>query len=317
MNNCPARSTAPAATACDTSAVVPSRDGWPVSHLHAAEHTFTLLTTGDDPKLTLDAETELPAGLGLPGGRRSLAWWREWLLANRTSYDARNAIWAYVIGRARTEGGDWKIAAAGLAMPKLLRYARDLARVYRGEETELHCELLTNFLRELRRVNTAAPGADTRLTRAAYRAGKDEVERLAEQAPPTPDADNAPSSRPPLLPYQHVDLLVAQAVKLGLLDRDDAAAFVAIKLAHRPDEPVAARLGVTADCLRMRLDAAGKVLAEALAAGFLSGPVVISPAARKKLERLRAIREQARQGRATTMISTRMNAAMPVPAMAR
>lgn len=73
------------------------------------------------------------------------------------------------------------------------------------------------------------------------------------------------------MPYGHPDLLVQRAVGLGILDREDEQPYIDVRLGRRAIEPVAARLGITVDALRMRLGRIDTRLADALARGLLTG----------------------------------------------
>ncbi|WP_241562948.1 hypothetical protein [Micromonospora costi] len=66
-------------------------------------------------------------------------------------------------------------------------------------------------------------------------------------------------------------LLVRRAVGLGILDQEDEQPYIDIRLGRRPIEPAAARLGITVDALCMRLGRIDTRLADALAAGLLTG----------------------------------------------
>src|SRR5262249_46701014 len=79
------------------------------SHLRVCDQAFALLTCSPNP-WTLDCTTVggVPgADLGLPPGEVPLPKLRDWMLAHRDNYEARDAIWRELITRARTLGGDW------------------------------------------------------------------------------------------------------------------------------------------------------------------------------------------------------------------
>lgn len=282
---------------------------WPTSALSAAQTAFETLTAHPEPVLVLDCDNL--AGTGLPAGTQTLAALRDWMLDETTGHDDRDTVWREVLSRARGTGPQteaWLIGAVGLAMPALLSHARSLGEEFRGDPDDLDSEILTGFLAALRGdLDLSRPAPYAKLTFAAWRAGRDA--RIQEDRyMPTPDMPSDPGPREPRNPSHHEDLLVARAVELQLLDRADAAAWIEVKLANHPVDFIAADLGVTPDCLRMRLERADKVLARALAAGTLSGLAytVTSPAAR----RAAVHRAKTRAGRA--LVYTRRNAAAPV-----
>jgi hypothetical protein len=102
------------------------------------------------------------------------------------------------------------------------------------------------------------------------------------------------------VPYGHPDLLVARAVGLGLLDACDEQPYIDIRLGRRAIEPIAARLGITVDALRMRLGRIDDRIAAALASGLLTG--VASPQAAR--EQGAAVRHRAATRRAAARRAT-------------
>ena len=253
------------------------------SHLRVADTAFQALVA-EPRRLTLDCTTlgGVPGpSVGLPAGEVELPWLRDWLLAHRDNYPARDAVWRELIGRARTVGGDWRIVAVAMAMPALIRLAGGLARDYRGDPADLDNEILTGYLEALeRRVDLGASRLYAKLCWAGFRAGY--AARYAD--PPVvliEDLDND-SSIVPHLPYGHPDLLLARAVAIRVLDQDDADLITATWLEHKTIEQVARRTGADADVLRMRRLRAGRRLADAILDGLLSGALAESTTARLK-----------------------------------
>jgi DNA-directed RNA polymerase specialized sigma24 family protein len=252
---------------------------WPSSPLAAVTTAFTALTTEPAP-LTLDAAalTGGPAGDQdqPPAGPQPLPALRAWMLDHPRAYTTRDAVWRELATRARAGDPAWTVAAVGMALPALTRFAGRLATGYRGDPDDLDAELITGFLQALHdRADLAAPGLYAKLCYAAWRAAR--AARLADETYlPIDDLDLATTNRPPRLPYGHPDLLIARATALGIVTPDDAALFVEVRLAHRALAPAAARAGLTPDAARMRLNRAATRLANALTSGQLSG--VVSPA---------------------------------------
>ncbi len=77
-----------------------------------------------------------------------------------------------------------------------------------------------------------------------------------------------------LLP-EPVYLLLVQAFALAgtlrIIDEADVQPWIEVRLGRRAPEPIAARLGITVDALRMRLARADERLARAVAEGGLTG----------------------------------------------
>ncbi len=135
---------------------------WPSSPLSAAATAFATLTCDPNP-LSLDLGPLVAAfpDAGLPCGVLPLPQLSTWLQEHRDAYDARDIVWRELIRRARDLGREWLIAAVGMAMPALVRYAAELAAMYRGDRDDIDAEILTGFLAALRRIDLdrAAPHA--------------------------------------------------------------------------------------------------------------------------------------------------------------
>jgi DNA-directed RNA polymerase specialized sigma24 family protein len=276
---------------------------WPTSPLDAADAAFAVLTCEPAP-LTLERD-RLGPDTGLPDGLTALPAVRDWLLAHPRAYIARDAVWRQLIRRARLDGPAWVIAAVGMAMPALRRYAGQLAAGYSGDAVDLDAEILTGFLSALRdRVDADRDAPYAALCRAAWRAGHT-LRRQAAEYTPVDNIDHVTGPRTPTVPYGHPDLLVHRAVTLGLLNPEDEQPYIDIRLGRRAIEPIAARLGITVDALRMRLGRIDTRIADALADGLLTG--VASPEATSQHA------AQARH-RAATRHAARRRAAPPVAA---
>ncbi|MFI7335233.1 hypothetical protein [Micromonospora aurantiaca (nom. illeg.)] len=272
-----------------------SNTQWPDSPLDAADVAFALLTSDPEP-LSINCDAFSP-DVGLPAGVMTLPAVRDWLLAHPRAFLARDAVWAEVIRRARLDGPQWVIGAVGMAMPALRRYARQLRAGYRGDPDDIEAEILAGFLAALRdHVDLARPAPYAALCRAGWRAGH-KVRQQAGEFTPVEDVEHATGPRTPRVPYGHPDVLVRRAVRLGILDECDEQPYIDVRLGRRAIEPIAARLGLTTDALRMRLGRIDTRIAEALATGLLTG--VASPQAAKELtaraERRAALRAASRQ----------------------
>jgi hypothetical protein len=266
----------------------PTRTTWPTSALAAADMAFQTLTTGPEPLgldcLSFDRKTGLPAGM-VPLPRL-----RAWLLAHRTAYAARDAVWRELVGRARNNGPEWMIATVGMAMPALVRFATSQARSYRGDPDDLDAEILPGFLTAVRSIDCGRDRLYARVCWAGFRAG------IAARNADNPyllvgDIEQITGAAPHL-PYGHPDLILARAVSTGVIDRDDADLILATRLDGTAIEHLAAAAGVDGAVLRMRRLRAERALADAIHSGLLTG--VIGGAARNRLERRQAARNAAR-----------------------
>jgi hypothetical protein len=243
----------------------------PSSPLSAAASAYAALTCEPDPlALDLGPIARAHPDAGLPTGVQPLPALSAWLQEHRDAFAARDAVWAQLVRRARTDGREWLIAAVGMAMPALIRYAADLSALYRGDRDDVDAEILTGFLSALRdRVDLSRPAPHAALCMTAWRAGHDLVLQAREYLP-VEDVEHVTGPRTPRVPYGHPDLLVQRATRIGVVDEVDEQPYIDVRLGHKPIEPIAARLGVTVDALRMRLGRIDTRLAAALAAGALS-----------------------------------------------
>ena len=245
---------------------------WPTSPLSAAATAFAALTCEPAP-MTLDLDQLGP-------GRRSAIRCHDPDRPGHLAGQAPACLCRPGRGLARADPpgaaglpAAWVIAAVGMAMPALLRYAAQLASGYRGDRDDVDAEVLTGFLAALReRVDLAKPAPHAALCMAAFRAGHDLV-RQSREYTPVDDVEHVTGPRTPTVPWGHPDLLVRRAVQLGLVDEDDEQPYLDVRLGQKAIEPIAAGLGITADALRMRLGRIDTRLADALARGLLTGAV--------------------------------------------
>jgi hypothetical protein len=284
---------------------------WPSSPLSAAASAYATLTCEPGPlAIDLDPIAQAHPDAGLPAGVLPLPALSAWLQEHRDAFAARDAVWAELVRRARADGREWLIAAVGMAMPALVRYAADLSAMYRGDRDDVDAEILTGFLSALRdRVDLSRPAPHAALCMAAWRAGHDLVLQAREYLP-VDDVDHVTGPRTPRVPYGHPDLLVQRATRLGVLDEVDEQPYIDVRLGHKPIEPIADRLGITVDALRMRLGRIDTRLATALAVGALSDSV--SPEAASALMEKARQRTAIRDARATA--SRAQAGAMPAAA---
>ncbi|MGY0234085.1 hypothetical protein [Longispora urticae] len=246
------------------------------STLAAVDQTWDLLTREPAPPLALDCDAlavrlRLPAGT-LPAGVRSMRELRDWMLKHPSALLARDVIWRETATRARAGETGWVIAAVGLAMPALVRCAGSLSAGYRGDPADIDSEIVVGFLAALRGrdLDLSRPAVYAKLCWAGWRAAR--ALRLTNDAEvPRPDMDTMPGSRPPEVPWRHVDLLVHRASELGLIAVGDAESWIDVRLGGKSTYLIAEARGLSVDVLRMRLTRADRRIAQALADGELTG----------------------------------------------
>jgi hypothetical protein len=64
-----------------------------------------------------------PSGPPLHRGAAHIWSGDTWMLAHPRPYPARDAVWRELVGMARTSDPTWTVAAVGMALPALTRFA--------------------------------------------------------------------------------------------------------------------------------------------------------------------------------------------------
>lgn len=190
--------------------------------LDIARDAFNWLVTGPHP-VSLNGRLFT----GLPDRDIPLDEVRDRLLARRCSQATRDAVWAHLVLRSRTEGATWTVAAVGVALPALTSVAATLSDRFAGDPADVHAEVLRGFLSALSTADLRPPRIILRLRWAAYRSGYDALSEALSS--PTPIAPGFRSA-PPHAPWGHPDLVLARAVADGVLTQTEAALIGATRL---------------------------------------------------------------------------------------
>jgi hypothetical protein len=239
----------------------------PLDALDAAESAFRLLTAGPEP-LALHAARLAP---GLPDRPVPLDELRVLLLHPATPATARNAVWAELVRRARTGEPAWVIALTGVALPGLRRQAASLAAVYCGDPADLQAEVLTGFLAAMRALDLddlETIALPARLYWAARHAGRALVYADADYASHRRDLGDWQDG--PALPWGHPDLVLAAAVRRGVLTAAQAELIGRNRLEGVPLAQIAAERGISHSNLCNQRRRAEKAITEAIRKDFLA-----------------------------------------------
>jgi hypothetical protein len=180
-------------------------------------------------------------GHGLPRRPIPLDELRTILLRPSSRRERRDAAWRHLIVAARTQDPGWVVGAAGVALPALLKMARELSEGYRGDAGDLASAVLTGFIDGLNRIDADRPGVITRLRWMAYRAGiAARYTRDGIMPMPSPSAE----SQPPPGPWGHPDLILLDAVAKGVLSPVQAELIGRTRLEDMPLKQAAIELGL-------------------------------------------------------------------------
>lgn len=205
--------------------------------LDTARSAFDWLVTGPHP-VSIDG-CLFP---GLPRRDVPLNEVRDRLLHPSCSQSTRDAVWAHLVARSRTEGATWTLGCVGVALPALMRIAATLSARFAGDVSDIHAAVLTGFLNELAHVELSKPRIMLRLRWAAYRAGHVAV-RDALDAPVPAGSRFRPSA--PALPSGHPDFVLARAVAEGVLTASEAELIGSTRLEGLPLAKVAQARGAS------------------------------------------------------------------------
>ncbi|MEV0318176.1 hypothetical protein ACIBKX_07920 [Streptomyces sp. NPDC050658] len=156
---------------------------------------------------------------GLPQGLVRLDELLDLLLHGHCPRATKDAVWFELVQRSRADGVSWTLACTGMALPALAGVSRRLAVRYPGDPADVQAEVLTGFLGALPTIDLGRPSVLVRLKWAAFRQGFAALsEALDAPTPARPEFESAPS----IEPWGHPDLVLARAVRSGVLTRTEA-----------------------------------------------------------------------------------------------
>lgn len=231
--------------------------------LNKIEYRFRLMGEGPSP-LSVDGRA---LGHGLPRRRIALPELSAILMHPSCGYAARDAAWRLLIRRARTGDPRWRAGAVGVALPGLRFKAYLLAKLSTGD---VQAAVVEHFLRALNKVDIDRPGVVGNLLSAAFSGARKELRETEPAASGEPNF--APASALPPAPYGHPDLVLARAVKAGVISAEEAELIGATFLEELTVAAYAERTGQPRWGLYKRRQAAVARLKAAIEDGELTDP---------------------------------------------
>jgi hypothetical protein len=228
--------------------------------LDVLDRSFRLLVCEPAP-LALDGHT---VGHGLPARMIPLDVVRSLLLHPSVGFDTRDAALTWLVQQAQAEGGAWLVGLAGVLLPGIGRRVYPLCRAFPRLAHDLEAEALTALVQAARGWQLGEDRVATRLVWAAARG----AHRLLRRETTVQDREASVGLQlePPPRPPAHSDLLLAQAVRVGVLAPVDAELIAATRVEEVPLRQLAGRWGVGYEALRKRRYRAETALARWLAA---------------------------------------------------
>ncbi|MDN5920693.1 MAG: hypothetical protein L0I76_37260 [Pseudonocardia sp.] len=140
----------------------------------------------------------------------------------------RDAVWAELVGRARSAGPRWSVACAGMALPALIRVCRGLTDRFAGDRADIHAAVVAGFFQGLARVDLSRRAVLVSLRWSAYRAGMAAVRDALDA--PTPITGTVLETDREAPVSGHPDLVLARAVADGVITAAEAALIGSTRL---------------------------------------------------------------------------------------
>jgi hypothetical protein len=224
------------------------------------DRSFRLLVCEPAP-LSLDGRA---VDHGLPARPIPLDQLRSLLLHPSMEFDARDAALTWLVGRAQAEGGAWLVGLAGVLLPGVGRRVYPLCRAFPRLAPDLEAEALLALLHAVEAWRLGQDRVASRLVWAAARG----AHRLLRREAALQDREASVGLRlePPPRHPAHGDLLLAQAVRAGVLSRVDAELIAVTRVEEVPLRQLAGRWSTGYEALRKRRYRAEAALARWLAA---------------------------------------------------
>jgi hypothetical protein len=182
----------------------------------------------------------------------------------------KRALWAAVVRRAQAGDASWTLAAAGLAYPALAGKVLRACQANPADIHELQAEVLVEFLTALGQLDMDDPRVVDVAGWLAWRAFfASRAFRRAEAAAAAAGSVPLAHGTMPLFPAGHPDVVLARAVRAGVIDRDEADWIGRTCLEQEDPKAVAREYGIALSTFYRRRLEAGRKLAAAIESGDL------------------------------------------------
>lgn len=219
--------------AIDDDAYVAPSGLTPLDHLRTA--FAALLASPDQPALP---GAEL--GCGLPARDIPACELKTILMSQATAATVKRAIWTALVERCRAGMSEWIFVATGLAYPGLAGQALRICQAAPGDRDDIQGELVLEFVEALYIVDTHDPDiADVAGWLCSKAVTNSRKAREALDITGTVAITKVPESAAPSLQVSHPDIVLARAVRLGVLTEKEADMIARLFLEDQPAGKVA------------------------------------------------------------------------------
>jgi hypothetical protein len=207
-------------------------------------------------------------GHGLPGRPIALTELSAILMHPSCRPAAQNAVWRLLVVNARTGREAWMVGAVFVALPGLRRRAYLLSRLSDGD---VEAAIVEAFIHVLRTAKLTRAGVLNSLLNAAFTQARASLTKR-DTAATAGVVNGAAGSRQPTGPAGHPDLVLARAVRHGVLTVEEAALVGGTYLEDVTVGQYAEGVGQSQWLLYKQRSAAVQRLVAALRGGQLSDP---------------------------------------------
>jgi hypothetical protein len=192
------------------------------------------------------------------------------LLLNRSTRPRiKRGLWAAIVRRAQNGEPAWTLAAAGLTYPLLAGRVLRVCRASEGDIAEFQAEVLVELLAALKSVDVDDPAIGDFAGWLAWRAVNTSKSFRAREARAAGHVKGLAPASAPLLPTGHPDLVLAHAVRAGVIDRAEADWISRTCLDQESAKAVAREYGMGLSTFYERRHKAGRKIAAAIESGDL------------------------------------------------
>jgi hypothetical protein len=224
------------------------------SPFDALESSFRLLCEPPTRVAINGAEVGWP----LPPRTMPLDELRGRLLHPATPFEVRDRVMLVLARKAKSSGGCWTVALAGLLLPGLRASIGPLTRLHPKEAADIEAETLA----ELMRVLAALKDEDRVAGRLVWRAARHTRERTARELTQAAKREPAPLPAAPHRPWGHPDFVLAEAVAAGAITAAEAEMIGDTRLDGQELRAWAKAKGIPDGAVRMRRMRAERRLVE-------------------------------------------------------